>query len=338
MKIVKLKEVEYNKFIEFNKKAYPSRVDNQKRFEFQILQNPLLKDKSDPNVLVVIDEQNDVLGQYMGDIEEYCYKGQVKKCYFGCDYIIDQKCRGKGTGKELAFKTYSTFVPYYAIDPPTVSMHIHTAGGNRKIGDFIKFLWFRNPIKAFTSKFGLIKDSPDNSLISEKKFPDKLDISGYGFKLVKQFDAYTYKPWNPDVLEIARSKDYLNWRFCNEKYMVYSTDMDKENIYFVIRNTSLKGLKLLLLVDFRIPTGEEEKFKLILKAVKKLAGKYGYDGILTMSSHNVFDKMLKNSLFIKVGKPVVILTNDEMQFPEEKITNREFIFSTIADSDTDYNI
>ena len=75
----------------------------------------------------------------------------------------------------------------------------------------------------------------------------------------------------------------------------------------------------------------------MIRAVKKLAQQQALDGIITASSHVTVDAQLQRALFLKVGKPALILSNAPLGFHDESIGERECILATMADSDMELN-
>ena len=68
-------------------------------------------------------------------------------------------------------------------------------------------------------------------------------------------------------------------------------------IYFVIRIGTWNGMKLLFLVDYKLPPGSIFEWKAILKLTKKIAKLNKCDAVVTVCSHHFFEKEVKKNFF-----------------------------------------
>jgi len=93
VKIAKLVPDQYDAFFKFNKKIYPERQDVEKRFQFQLLDNPLLEDKSSANVLIAYSDENKIIGQFLLNPGDYHFAAKLSRCFSGCDYFVLQNYR-----------------------------------------------------------------------------------------------------------------------------------------------------------------------------------------------------------------------------------------------------
>jgi hypothetical protein len=96
-----------------------------------------------------------------------------------------------------------------------------------------------------------------------------------------------------------------------------------------------RGMRMLVLVDYRISHEDAESWRAIIKASKSLARTMGCEGVITQSSHRFFDKELKSNMFFKIGRDNYIMTYSKSAYPEDAIKNRNLVFATSADSDVD---
>jgi hypothetical protein len=249
--------------------------------------------------------------------------------------------RNKGIGSAIARQAKINFYPHFGVGVSEVSQRIQLSLGNRIIGNLFTYIWIRSLLSPI--KFGLNQIFKKNSINNSTKlngfnFPNKIRIKDYQFKMVDSLAKWDYGCWDHDILEFSRSLDFINWRFFKkkDKYFFYLLDESNSSTYFVVRAIFARGLSLLALVDYRMPFEAEVRMKLILQAAKKLTKLGGFDGIFTMSSYRFFDENLKRSSFLKVGKPIVILTNAELDIDLKRIHERKAVLATMAESDLDF--
>ena len=91
------------------------------------------------------------------------------------------------------------------------------------------------------------------------------------------------------------------------------------------------------MVDYRFTVQNNTDFELILKAVKKISNKLYLPIIITGSSNCYSDVVLDKKKYKIVGidRPIICNINDYRKYKTD-ILRREFIFSTLADSDGEY--
>lgn len=341
MRICRLQAEDFDQFIKFNQAIDPTRDDVAERLKFQVLENPLLEDKANPNILVAYDDEARIIGQHLHNPFEYYFKGQPCKGYYGFDFFVPENYRGKGIGSAIAKESKQEFYPHFGVGLSEVSQRIQLSLGNQIIGYLFTYLWIRNwlsPIKFGWQQLFRQQSIKRSSRCHPSSFPDRISIGDFQFHRVDALSQWDYECWDSDVLEFSRSLSFIDWRFFSQKnkYFFYLLTGSRAEAYFVIRKIFARGMNLLALVDYRVPPKDEEKFKAILKATQQLAKSGGYDGIFTMSSFHFFDTILRASSFWKVGKPIVILTNAELDIDLNRIHERKHVIATMADSDLDF--
>jgi len=173
------------------------------------------------------------------------------------------------------------------------------------------------------------------------ELPKSVSLSDLEFKQMPLLEAGKYQEnkQEDDVLKFSRPLNFLKWRFFKKpRYYFYSLNKNFTNptVYFVLKAVKWQGLNFLILVDYMVPLKNDKIFKSILDASKKIAKKLKFDGIITMSSYIFFDRLLKRSFFMKIGKPHEVLTNAPVDLSEEKIRKRDFAYITMADSDLEF--
>lgn len=336
-KISNLNVSQLKEFMKFNKKAYPERVNAKKRFQWFFLDNPALEDKENPNVLLYY-KGNEIIGQFLLNPFEWHFNGKDYKGYWGVDYYVLKEHRSAG-GALLAMKAIRGYKPYFTIGPSEVSKKIHLFFRTKIIGCVNKFIWFRNPFAAFLLAMNILFKKKSDKKFKELEFPLSLYSNGIKFKLVNELSDWNEYHWN-NTIEFSRSLEFLRWRFFNsfKKYYFYLINDSTMPAYFVVRKCFWRGLILLVIVDYKIPYGDINSWMSILKTSKLLAKITNCDGVIIMSSHQVFDKELKKNLFIKVGKGSLIITNAKIDVSDKVIQNRNLVYATMADCDLDINL
>lgn len=340
MEICKLTEEQYEAFFEFNRKINSKQKNIEEWFKFYFLLNPFVKDISNTNILIAF-EENKIIGQALLNLFYYHYKGNLSKCFFGSNYYVLEEYRNTGVGAYLALKfTSNEFRPHFAIGVSKIAIKIHLSLNEKIIGDVHKFIWFRRYFSFVKVVFNSIHKSrrifkSDNS--KAIRFPEVLIGKNYKFNLIYFLKDWEFRCLHDNILEFSRSLEYIRWRFFNEyrKYHFYLLEDQKSSTYFVLRNTFWKGLNLLLLVDYRVSNKDINGFKYILDASKRVARMLKCDGIITASSLKYFDNILKKNLFIRIGRPGLIMTNASINFNNVNIKKRNFVYATMADSDYD---
>jgi len=341
MKICDITQNRIDDFFEFNKKIDTTRDDVVERLNFLIFDNPLLTDKSNPYIIAACNENDQIVGQHLLTPFEYYYGGNIQKGYYAFDLYLLKEYRKKGIGYLLTQEAYKRFFPYFGIGTSEAATRIHFSLKNKIIGNLYIYMWIRKISSLFrfvlNEKFK-DKFNSNNKEVREFQFPEELSIRGFSFKRVRSLEQWEHHNWNDEILEFSRSLEFLKWRFLikQNKYFFYLLVESDSTTYFVVRRIVTKGLNLLAIVDYRVPFEDQNKFKLILRAVKLLAKSGGFDGVFTMSSYGFFDKILRKNLFIKKKDPIHIFANARFNIPQEIIDERRFVFATMAESDLDF--
>jgi GNAT superfamily N-acetyltransferase len=341
MRICRLTPDGFDQFLKFNQMIDPTRNDFVERFQFQVLENPFLEDKIRPYILVAYDDDGQIIGQHLHNPFEYFFKGKRLQGFYGYDFFVPENHRNKGIGSAIARQAKTDFYPHFGVGVSEVSQRIQLSLGNRIVGYLFTYIWIRNlfsPIKFGLNQIFKRKLINNSTKLKGLNFPNNLKIKDYQFKRIDELAQWNYDYWDQDALEFSRSLDFINWRFLRkkDKYFFYLLDETNSSTYFVVRNIFARGLRLLALVDYRMPFQDKARMKLILHAVKKLAKLGGFDGIFTMSSYRFFDENLKGCSFFKVGKPIVMLTNAELDIDPKRISERNAVIATMAESDLDF--
>ena len=98
MKLEALRPERYPQFHRFNQDIFPTRVSVPARFQFQMLDNPLLADKQAPDVALVSEDDGTILGQVILQPVEYHYDGTRARGYMGVDLFVKESARNTRAG------------------------------------------------------------------------------------------------------------------------------------------------------------------------------------------------------------------------------------------------
>jgi GNAT superfamily N-acetyltransferase len=323
-------------FIQFNRRIFPKRKVVKERFVWQYVDNPVLKDKKNPYVLLYYDEGK-LLGQSLLNPFEWYYGGKRHTDYYGCDYYVLEEHRGAG-GAALAIKTIRDKHDYFAIGVSEVAQQIWKRLGVRTVGRLDLFVWFRNPLVPFKLVLNTLFRRGSKGAVKTASFPQKITAGGSEFRLLGKIDKWKDYLWK-GVVQFARDREFLKWRFFESpfEYYFYTSDSGKVPMYLVVRKFVSKGLDMLLLVDYRVPERDIKSWQAVLEASKFLAKETGCHGVITGSSHSFFDEELKRNSFRHLKAGSVIMTNTEKVDLGEALEKRDMVYATMADSDPDMN-
>lgn len=333
-------------FLDFNRKAYPHRKNIKEHFNWWYLDNPLLKDKDTLSVYLCVDDTERIIGQALFNLSKFHFQGETKQFYFGSDYYVLPGNRGVA-GILLSMKVLKKEIPFIGIGPTNAVGNLYLSYGLRSLGSTRTFVWFRNPLAILTLiKKALFRNRKDVSMSdlddTSHQLPEQLSSQRIVFNLVNNLNNFVDYSWH-DTVEFSRDSDFLKWRFFNDyrKYFCYASTTnslaDKKMIYFVIRIGTWNGIKLLFLVDYKLPPGSIFEWKAILKLTKKIAKLNKCDAVVTVCSHVFFEKEAKKNCFIQIGKENLVITNLSLGISDEIIKKRESIYTTMADSDQEFS-
>ncbi len=315
-----------DEYISFYNNIHPEIKGAKRRFLWQFAANPFLNG-DDPYVLLSY-KDGKIVGQSLLNPFEWHFNGKTRRDYLGNDWYLMEKYRG-AMGSALAMQTLKDRPYYFGIGFSEMAERVWKYLGVRKIGNAKKFVWLRNPLKL--RKLIRHSGSPEGAPL---KTPKRVAYKGITFLLAERPVHWKENYWK-DTLQFSHTAEFVRWRFFDSprKYHFYISE-DKSS-YFVLRKSFLKGLNLLLLVDYRVPFQDERAFDSIAKIAKKVAKANRLDGVFVVSSHAFFDNMLKKNFFIDIRGKGLIMTNAEIDAPAEKMRKRELIYATMADSDVE---
>ena len=340
MKIGLLQSVDFDAFLEFNRTAYPERVDIAGYFDLSVLQNPFLKDKKNTHCLIAVDDSERIIGQLPLNPMECYLKGKSTPCHIGFDFYVEEQFRNTGAGALLAYQGIQGFKPYFGIGPSETARLISESLKATCIGKMCKWIWFRNPfriLKILSGPFSAGKKPTSHHSDPTDRLPQNIGNRYGTFQRTESSKMIADGPWSDKVISFSRSPAVLDWRFMNRERVALYHSTDNVSSYFVVREGSWKGMNWLILLDYRIPPDQPDTFTAILSAVKTISRTLRTDGILTMSSFHSFDSFLMKNRFLKVGKPILIMSNIKLSCSSSDILNNNCIITTMADSDIEFN-
>ena len=228
MKISNFNLNQFDSFLSFNKNIYPLRNNLEKRFQYQIIDNPFLKNKNNPYGFVSYNEDDQIIGQFLLNPFMFHFSGRDFNGFLACDYYVSENYRGE-CGAILALKAIRSFKPYFAIGVTEIAKKIHLSLGTKIIGSLDKFVWFRNIFSPIILiKYLLFKNK--NIIRQNKKiqFPKKIVTHGVEFKLIEYLDSWNDYHWN-DIIEFSRSLDFLRWRFFDNRHHLFQCPLRSAN-------------------------------------------------------------------------------------------------------------
>lgn len=327
MEIRKAKTSDIENLFEFNARIYPNKkIDSRKLINFWISKSQ----QATNDIVLFFDDNGKIVGQVINSSMAYYYQNERIDTVWGFDLIIEKKYRKDTWGIDLILKNIEAHPQLMATGSGPLAKSINLKLGMRDLGDIRKYVGIINPFWIFNI-FGK-KTIPTN------KFPTNIKVRNNCFVLLDKSQLPSLNsPFNENLLEIARDKEYMQWRFFNDlhEYAVYK-NVDSEN-YFVLRTTIIKHIKVMLLVDYRCDAYSSEQFESILYAAKLITSKLHLPILITGSTLNTFDKVLEQHHFKSIGRPRPVLGYIKCKDRKEDIENRNFVFVTLTDSDGETN-
>ena len=336
MKINFYHESDHQKFIDFNATAFPERGQLGKKLTNFRYFNPLHSGNFAQDNILSFDDSGEISGQALYHPAKYNFENETRAMEWGFDLFVRPDMRSESVGLHLMeYIKAQKHTPIFASGVGEKALKIEKFFGYHVIGYLKKYYKIANPFFLIT---GLL--APKN--IKPSQFPKAVVVGN------KRFERTTFEnlwnvsePYNNNLLEFARDREFLQWRYYSEGfgYAVYRFvgDSPQKPLYFVVRTVKIKKITTLVLVDYRYDTSKKEQLELILDAVAKVCGRLFLPIIVTGSSHQITDDVMESKKFKVTGKdrPIICNKKEYKQF-KEAIANRNFIFSTLADSDGEY--
>lgn len=323
------------KFILFNARIYSTRLTtlNQASFKWE------LQDVG-PKSLLALDNE-EIVGQIILFPAQCLYLNQKQNCVFAYDYIVDPNYLNTGVGVKLLSKTLKNNI-HFGIGVSDMSRKLHLILKEKSIGNIYKYIFTRNLLSYFYAGINTYFKIDLRKLPSKVKFKQTIKINGlFGEK--SDSIPPCNQAWNSDLIEFGRSKEFAQTRFYRfkSKYIYYNIFDDKHELqgYFVLRVEIWRGMRVLIISDYRSVKGNNDVANFICESTKMLMKENNLDAILFGSSLKWIDEILLKQKFKKVGIPSEILTNTPLEDNwERKSSERDLIMATPADSDFEFNL
>jgi hypothetical protein len=311
----------------FNAAVFPPRCSLEARFRFQVLENPLLADRDRPDVLLVLDDADAIVGQVTLTPVDFLLGGERRRGFIGADLFVREEYRTGKAGAALSLRLVRSYSPFFCVGISVAAEKVFAAVGIRPVGALEKLLWLRLP--AGIAGLGRAALGAA-SAFARPAFPATVAASGLSFTRATAADAERVpdRPSADGALQFARSPAVLRWRLLSlpDVYALYLADTDP-GCFFAVRASERRGLRMLALVDYRVDGPHDPRFGAIVAAAKRLAAATRLDGVAAMTSVPAHTAALRRAWFFPVGHPLPLLANLREPPPA--------IVVTMADADTD---
>lgn len=311
----------------YNRKIYPGKVISHEQYlDFWFGRNEHALDQC----LILQDEDGSIHGQILASEMSYYYKQERTDTVWLFDLIVDEELRKDGWGVDLLLACMDKHPRSCSTGSGPTALPIHLKMGNKMLGEIRKYVGIINPLGMFTSIF--------RGNIKAEKFPPYVMVDGKTFrKLTREEMPEMSKPYNDDLFEIARDKDFLQWRYFNDLHPYAFYKDEQSDDYFVVRTTVQKHITVMLLVDYRCNMSNSTAFETIYHAVKKVMNKMHVGMLIAGSSLKVVDDVLESYRCRSVGRPRPVIGFVKVKDRKADIEARQFLLTTFADSDGETN-
>lgn len=328
MIIRNLAEKDIPNLYSFNNRIYPEKkISAQDYIDFWFSQSPEEYKKT----LVIVDDNGQICGQNIISSMSYFYNGETIDTVWGFDLIVDEDLRHSGWGADLLWHYKTSYPKAVSTGSGPAALPINLKLGNKYLGEIKKYIGIANPLHSFSSIY--------RGFVKIDDFPVNISVRGENFEKVKLYDDLPVltDPYNPQLFEPCRDKDYLRWRFFNKLHQYAFYKSTTCNDYFVLRTIIIKKVTLLLLVDYRCNLQGEEGFRNIMNAVLKVAKALRLGIVSTGSSLAIIDRVLESKHFHAIGRPRPFIGFVKCKERKADIEARNFGLITFADSDGETN-
>ena len=292
-KIIPLTEEYKDKLAEYMHQKYPNFSDAYIKYD---IEESLGEGMQLSRSLIVINENNEIVGCHLNFITKALIKGEVKNVSWGHNTFLDEDYR-RSIGLDFVLKISST----------KDGFGYNLTDINSKIQHLIKSNVFVDGLQLFRvfniwMIWSYYKKAIGRIPIIPNVLPMEIQLKNTTFILCSTADEINIPNngyWNKDICEVdfVRDHEYLNKRFFNNpvnKYYTY-TDAQKKS-YFTIRPIIHKGILGLQIVDFRYDQNQLCIVKEISKAVNYICN-YIHAGVTLFTTS---DKLFKSIYETKI--------------------------------------
>lgn len=327
MEIRTVKPNEIEEIVNFNILQYPDKkVDLDKYIRFWFSKS----EEEVSHTLIVLNDEGKIVGQNFFSTMSYFWNGQKYNSVWGFDLIVDESYRKLNWGVDLLLACKKVEPKSFATGSGPDALKMNLKLGQKKLGEIKKYVGILHPHWLPLSLF--------RKNIPYKKYVEKIVINKHTYiKIGIDNLPYLTRPYNTDLLEICRDKEFLEWRYFNDlhQYVFYKDSASDD--YFVLRTIVQKNITTMVLVDYRCSATDLDGFNSILMAVKEIMRRLHLSFFVTGSSLGVYDCVLEKYRLRSVGRPRPIIGRIKVNDFKKDIDNRNFIFVTLADSDGETN-
>lgn len=312
---------------EYNKKIYPDKVIPAKDYlDFWLNRN----DRAIDQCLILREDDGSVHGQVLASEMSYYYKQERIDTVWLFDLIVDEELRKSGWGVDVLLACMDKHPLSCSTGSGPTALPIHMKMGNNMLGEIRKYVGLANPLDMLTSPF--------RGNIKAEKFPASVTVNGKTFhKLSREKIPVLSKPYNDKLFEIARDKEFLQWRYFNNLHPYAFYKDEQSNDYFVVRTTIQKHITVMLLVDYRCNMSDSKAFETIFKATKKVMNTLHIGMLIAGSSLKVVDDVLEAHGFKSIGRHRPVIGFVKVKDRKADVEARQFLLTTFADSDGETN-
>lgn len=327
MKAKTLKKEDIVQLRNYNIRIYPDKVIPPKNYlDFWINRSKRALEQC----LILQKENGSIHGQILASEMSYYYKRERTDTVWLFDLIVDEELRKDGWGVDLLLACMEKHPRSCSTGSGPQALPIHLKMGNKMLGEIRKYVGLPYPHCMFTSLF--------RGIIKSEKFPHSVKVDGKTFcKLSREEMPTLTRPYNDNLFEISRDKDFLQWRYFNDLHSYAFYKDENSDDYFVVRTTVIKHITVMLLVDYRCDMSTSKAFEDIYSAVKKIMSKLHLGIMVSGSTLKVVDSVFESHHARSVGRPRPVIGFVKVKDRKEDIEKRQFSLVTLADSDGETN-
>ena len=307
----------------FNSRIYPDKAIPAKPY----IDFFLSKGEAETKACIVLEnQQEEIVGQIMASSMSYFLDGRKVDSVWLYDLIVDEQLRKSAWGIDLLLYCMEQHPNSCSTGSGPTALPLHLKLGNKMLGEIHKYVKIVNPLYGISSF--------RRGIIPIDKFPKEHD--SYRLTGKDELPDLT-KPFNKSMFEIARDREFLQWRFFSSLHS-YAFYQDKQSgHYFVLRTTVLHGITVMLLVDYRFSVDDGTAFENMLKTVMCITNQLHLPIIVCGSTLAVVDRVLEKHHFHSFGRPRPVIGFVKCKDRKQDIVDRRFCFVTLADSDGETN-
>ncbi len=307
--------------VKYNEKTFPERGEEEKR----IIDFWLARRENAIEDFICVEKDGVFYGEVLFSAMSAYYKGEYEEAQWGFDLVVDEELRKEAIGLDLIQYHMKDYPNQYCTGSGPLAVKLNQKMGRMLLGDIRKYVKIVNPIWVLTAAF--------RGKIPTRKFPKTIGKAWEKVENAEQLPNIP-QPYNGNILEIGRDKEYMKWRFFSglHPYAMYKNT--NNNDYFVVTTTVQKHLTAIVLMDFRCSLDDTEGFSAIVEATHKLANKLHLPISICGSSHAVIDNILEQNGYKSVGRPRPIMgKRKKYKAEKDAIKARTFTLVTLTDSD-----